>query len=71
MMKTYRSASTINKMKRHYRRLIETHPDPKVKRMAQAMETALRWVTEDTRNWPMRDEPVLLARCLDVDLKSE
>lgn len=58
----------IKKLLKHYRSLCETHPDPKVARIAQGMETAIRWVIEDTRGWKMEQEPHELARCLLKDL---
>lgn len=63
------ATSSINRMKRLYRKLCEEHPDPKVQRLAQAMETALRWATEDTRGWRMKEEPMLLAQCLADDMR--
>ena len=61
--------SSIRKMKRLYRRLCESHPDPRVQRIAQGMETALRWAKEETKGWRMTEEPMLLAQCLIDDLK--
>lgn len=63
------ATSSITRMKRLYRKLCEEHPDPKVQRIAQAMETALRWATEDTRGWRMKEEPMLLAQCLTDDMR--
>lgn len=60
--------STIRKIKRVYRKLCEDHPDPKVQRIAQGMETALRWATEDTVGWKIKDEPLLLAQFLAADM---
>lgn len=56
-------------MKKLYRKLCEEHQDPKVQRIAQGMETALRWATEDTQGWRMKDEPLLLAQCLADDTR--
>lgn len=64
------ATSSINRMKRLYRKLCEEHPDPKVQRIAQAMESALRWATEDTRGWRMKEEPMLLAQCLAHDMET-
>jgi hypothetical protein len=63
-------AASIEKMKRLYRKLCESHPDPKVQRIAQGMETALRWATEGTKGWSMKEKPMLLADCLRDDLKA-
>ena len=53
----------------HLANLREDCEDPAVARIAQGMETALRWVTEDTVGWKMKEEPFKLAECLREDLK--
>ena len=63
------SKVSINRLKKSYRKLSEEHPDPMVQRIAQGMETALIWATEDTDNWVMKDEPIELAKCLYLDLR--
>lgn len=41
------------------RALIEKSNDPIVVRIAQAEETAIRWVTEETADWDEPDQDVL------------
>lgn len=57
------SYSTIRRMVRYYRHIIDNDPDPLVGRIAQGMETALRWATEVTHGWRMKEEPDCLADC--------
>lgn len=62
--------TTIRKAMRELRRVIDNDPDPAVQRVAYAMETAIRWATEKTVNWPEpAQEAKLLARMLRQDLK--
>jgi hypothetical protein len=63
------SKTSIARIKKYYRKLCETHPDPKVQRLAQAMEIGIRWATEKTADWTMKEEPILLADCLADDLR--
>lgn len=44
------------------RRMCEQSPNPAESRIAQAMETAIRWATEKTHGWsPMDEEARQLA----------
>lgn len=45
------------------RECIEGSTDPVERRVAQAIETAVRWARHDVRGWPsLRDEARLMAR---------
>lgn len=67
-MKIYKSERTIKRFLKHYRGLIETHPDPAVKRIAQGMEDAIRYCFENTHGWNMEALPSELAGLLYRDL---
>jgi hypothetical protein len=71
MKSTRPSEATIEKLKKHYRELCTTHGNPHVARMAQAMETALIFATEETEGWEMEKEPFKMAECLLSDLKPQ
>jgi len=47
-MKAY---STIRKHVRELRKLVDTHPDPIVRRVAYESETLLRWAAKDVEGW--------------------
>ena len=47
-----KSKPTIKRHLKELRHLIDTSPDPIVVRIAYAMETAVRWATEDVKDWP-------------------
>lgn len=54
------------------RETVETNSDPYVTRTAQAMETAIRWATEETVGWPKpHKEAEEMAQCLKNDLKPQ
>lgn len=47
------------------RKLAEDGESHRIQRIAQAMETAIRWATEETVGWPTPDrEANLVAKCL-------
>lgn len=58
-MSEIKSVGTIKKEIRALRKFIDA-PDSDLlaKRVAYAVETALRWVTEDVKGWPNRVEDV-------------
>ena len=61
--------STMRRHERSLRKLVEEHPDPVVQRIAQSMETALRWARLDTTGWPaMGQEAQVMAVILRRDL---
>jgi hypothetical protein len=53
------SRESIQKSVKALRKLIDSSPDPVVCRIAYAVETALRWATEDTHQWPRPEREVL------------
>jgi hypothetical protein len=56
---------TVAREIRRLRKLIDSDPDKVRTRVAYAVETALRWATEDTTGWPPPSKDVLLqADCL-------
>ena len=64
-----KSDSTLRRHEKALRQLIDEHPDPAVQRIAQAMETVIRYVRLDTKGWPpLSDEPELLAGFLRKEL---
>ena len=61
--------STVRRMIRRMRKIIQDDSaEPAARRIAQGIENALRWTTEDTRGWDMATEPYALAECLKKDL---
>ena len=46
-----KSKETINKHCRELRKLIESHPDEIVRRVAYESERVLLWASRDTRGW--------------------
>jgi hypothetical protein len=64
------SKRTIKRRLKELRVLIDNNQDPAVQRIAYAMETAIRWATEDTVGWtPPADDAKLLAKYLHQELK--
>lgn len=60
-----KSKATIRRHVKALRALIDTTEDPYQRRIAYAMETALRWASIDTVGWPaMRAEALTLAKLL-------
>lgn len=60
-----KSRATIRRATKALRVLIDGSDDPYERRIAYAMETALRWASLDTVNWPsMEKEAKTLARLL-------
>jgi len=47
-----KSASTIRRNLCELRKVIDTSKDPVETRIAYSMETAIRWVTLETKGWP-------------------
>lgn len=43
---------TVRRQLKRLRHVIETDPDAMVKRIGYAIETAVRYVSEDTVGWP-------------------
>lgn len=65
------SEKTIKKSLKDLRTLVDESRDPAVQRIAYAMETAIRWATEDTKGWPKPDqEAKLLAKMLREELQA-
>jgi hypothetical protein len=62
------SQRTIRRRLKELRRLIDTSPCPAEQRVAYGMETAIRWVTEDTTGW---DSPAVEATKLAQILREE
>ena len=55
----------IKRALKDLRTTIDNNADPAVQRIAYGMETAIRWVTEDTVGWPSPDrEAKMLAKML-------
>lgn len=68
-LKTHKAASTIKRNLKELRTLIDTDPDPVVRRIAYSMETAIRWATEETVGWDeMVDEAIEEATILKNEL---
>lgn len=66
-----KSDSTIRRNLRALRKICETSKDPIESRMAQAMESAIRWAREDTRGWPQMDvEAREMTKILRRDIQS-
>jgi hypothetical protein len=64
-----KSDSTLRRHERALRRLIDESPDPAVQRIAQGMETVLRWARMETSGWgSMAEEAELLAVFLRKEL---
>lgn len=60
-----KSKSTLRRTGKSLRKLIDTTDDPYVRRVAYAMETAIRWAALDTVGWPsMEKEALVLAKLL-------
>jgi len=60
-----KSQRTINKHLKELRELIDTSKDPLETRIAYAMETAVRWATEDTVGWEgLKDQAINEAAIL-------
>jgi hypothetical protein len=66
------SKRTITKRLKELRALIESTDDPIIARMAQGMETAIRWATADTVGWetPAHDA-VIMAGILKNELRAK
>lgn len=65
-----KSKTTIRKHLRELRQLIENTDDPLERQIAYAMETAVRWATEETVGWPgLREEAKAEARILAKELE--
>ena len=65
------SQRTIKRHLKDLRALIDANDDPCGHRIAYGMETAIRWVVEDTTGWgKMSDEAVILANILRNELRS-
>jgi hypothetical protein len=61
--------STIRRRLKEVREVIEKSPDPIESRVAQAVETAIRWATEDTVGWcSPADDARLMARIIHDEL---
>ncbi len=52
------SQRTLKRRLKELRTLIDASKDPAEQRVAYAMETAIRWATEDTKGW---EAPVVCA----------
>jgi hypothetical protein len=52
------SKRTIEGEIRKLRAIVETNSDPAIRRIAYAIETALRWSIEDTKGWERPSEDV-------------
>jgi hypothetical protein len=62
---------TLRRHENALRKLIDTSTDPAVQRIAQGMETALRWARMDVKGWPsMVEEAELLASFLRKEIGS-
>lgn len=62
------SQRTINLQLKKLRSQSENHHDPAVARISQAMETAIRWTTEETEGWAT---PALEAQAMAVIVNRE
>jgi hypothetical protein len=62
--------TTIRRNLRGLQRLIDDpDTDPLTQRVAYAMETAIRWITENTRGWPaMPGEAKAMAALIRQDM---
>lgn len=70
-----KSDGTIKRNLRELRKFIDSSDDPIATRIAYAMETAVRWATEDTVEWPgllkqAQDEAELLRKQLEQAVRS-
>lgn len=60
-----KAEATILKSERALRKRIDATTDPVEARVAQAMETALRWARLKTVGWtPMHTEPAAMAKLI-------
>lgn len=63
------SMSTVRRRLKEVRDVIENSPDPIESRVAYAVETAIRWATEDTVGWfTPADDARLTAQFIRSDL---
>ena len=62
------SQRTLKRRLKELRTLIDESKDPAQQRIAYAMETAIRWATEDTVGW---EAPVICAKDLATMLRRE
>jgi hypothetical protein len=63
---------TISSALNQLRFVVEKSPDPALRRTAQAMETAIRWATEETVGWKRpHKEAVELAKLVRDEVLDE